>query len=525
MTGELTVASMEEHAIDERYYAATIAKVGEGNPVTGHASYYEHRADAPSASLAPAAEGLMMRWLQLSLPVTMLLGDMLFPFAAIFVLALGLRRFLGGSILLAGAAAVFIGSDIGTYWLRSANPQIPFVGVAAWLAVVCTLPLFSRRSFLLRALAVAMLLWTQVVYASFFLIADGVLTIAEMIRQRSWRAAFGGIVLYGAVLALSIVPRVFLGLPTEVAEDTFYRLGIVLSHAPAAPRMQLFLLGILVLLLLVRRYGIREGAEWVWRCTMLIVASLVALNQSVIHGIDATFVSYYQPLIRIIVMITFFYGLSVVLRTDRQRRLVFMGCSALSLCILLFSVQAIKTQALTEEEHLRQTGVLQVLEWLRSQDGTFVVAAPNVLNERIPAETQHYVLFNEYGWNQPMTDRELAERYALQARLIPSSVAQDRTYTFVFGGHAGLQSAKERTLCRLLNGLGMQKEDCAIDARSRIRHQELLPIVDNALSDIPTAMRQFHVRYIITAEGDSGEIPATCSEVQEMGIFTIRACL
>ena len=493
MRGTLTVGTMTEHAIDERYYLATIAKVGAGNPVMGHASYLEHRADAPSASLAPAAEGLLMRWLGLSLPFTLLLGDILFPFLTVLLLALGLRMLFGGSALLSAAAAVFVGSDIGTYWLRSANPQIPFVAVAGWLALVFTLPLLSRRSFVLRALVVGLLSWVQLVYASFFLIADGVLTLSEMIRQRKIRQAVPGIALYGAVFILSVLPRLFLGLPPEVATDTFYRLGIIHTHAPAAPQMQMFLWGILAALLLARRFWKGWMTEGMWRCTLLIIAALVGLNQSVIHGIDATFVSYYQPAIRIVVLQTFLGGVFALVRSEKMRRILLLGVSGISLVAMMFSVYAFKMQAQAEADALAQSDVPAVLEWLRAQPGPLAIAAPNSLNERIPAETPHYVLFNEYGWNQPMSDRELAERYALQARLVPSSVAREKTYTFVFGGHAGLQAAKERTLCKILRRIGMGDGPCDTQARSLIRHQELLPIVDNAETDVSQALKKFHV--------------------------------
>ena len=51
--------------------------MGQGAPPLGHASYLEHRTDAPSLTLAPVVEGLFMRALRLPLGVTLLLGDLL----------------------------------------------------------------------------------------------------------------------------------------------------------------------------------------------------------------------------------------------------------------------------------------------------------------------------------------------------------------------------------------------------------------------------------------------------------------
>lgn len=524
MTGTLTVANVEEHAIDERYYLATVAKVGAGNPVMGHASYLEHRTDAPSASLAPAIEGLVMRWSGLSLPVTVLLCDLLFPFLTVFILALGLRAFFGGSMLLGAAAAVFIGSDIGTYWLRAANPQIPFIGVAAWIALVFTLPLLSRKSLILRALVAGLLSWVHLVYASLFIIADGVLTLTEMIRQKKFKDVILSVVLYGSVLIVCFLPRMFFSLPPEVATDTFYRLGIIYTHAPAAPQMQMFLIGFLAVLWVLWRTNKTQFPESLRRSAVLLVASLVALNQSVIHGIDATFVSYYQPTIRILTLLTLMGIVWAVLRSARTRHAVLIGCSGIALVAMFFSVRTLKARTQAESDALMRSDVPQVLEWLRAQPGHIVVAAPNILNERIPAETPHYVLFNEYGWNQPMTDRELAERYALQVRLIPSSKARDATYTFIFGGHAGLQAAKERTLCKIFKGIGLTQNACVIEARSLIRHQELLPIVDNLQTDVAAALKTFHVTYVITTASDSGDIPAQCAEVKRIGGYAVRKC-
>ena len=522
--GALTAASLTEHYIDERYYMATIGKVGKGESVFGHASFLEHRNDAPSASLAPAIEGLLMRWLHLSLPYAVLLGDVLFPFLAIALLTLGLQSLSGGSLFMAGAVAVIIGSDIGTYWFRSANPQIPFVMVMAWFTAAFVMHSSSVKASATRGVITGLMTWVHLVYASFFVIADAVFLVAEFLQHRSWKRFLQQGAAYGLVFIVCVLPRLLLSLSPEVAQDTFYRLGVVLSHAPSAPRMQIVLLCFLVVLLFYRWQQKRWPSIWVYRCFLLLVAALIGLNQTVIHGFDLTFVSYYQPLIRIVLLLTVCGFVIAVLPFQSWRRWVIGGIALLFIVRFQSSVSALTKEMHAETLLYEQSGAPQVIAWLREQQGPLVIAAPNILNEWIPGETQHYVLFNEYGWNQPMSDTELAERYALQVRLIPSSVSKDKTYTFVFGGHAGLQAAKERTICRIRRMLLRTDEDCVNDPRSLIRHQELLPVVDYAAVDVSAMMRKYYVEYVVTQGEDKGELPAFCRRQEQIENFTVWNC-
>jgi hypothetical protein len=322
------------------------------------------------------------------------------------------------------------------------------------------------------------------------------------------------------------VPRVFVALPRDVATDTFHRIGMIPTHLPAAPGTQLVLAGALVVLLALRVWKRAWPSDGMRTVFFLLLASLLALNQSVIHGIDATFVSYYQYQIKIILFLAVAATLLALVRQRMVRRVLFACWVIFSLVAFSMATTRDAAAALAAAIKYENSDAPAVLSWLRGQPGPVVVAAPGALNERIPYETQDYVLFNEYGWNQPSTDRELAQRYALQVRLIPSSKAKDRTYTFVFGGYGGLLAAKERSFCRIKRTLLHTSDSCDIQARSLIVHQDLLPIVDNASVRIPDAMTTYHVSLIISAAGqDTSGIPRDrCHEIVTIGIYTVWSC-
>lgn len=523
----LSVASLNDSAIDERLYFSTIAKTGQGAPPLGHSSYIEHRADAVAMSLAPVIEGLPMRWLGLSLEHTLLLGDLLWPLLTILLLTLGLLSLFPRSPLIAGATAFLIGGDIGTYFLRASNPQLPFVGSAAWFAAAMMLPAEGKTALLLRGAIVGALSWLHPLYASFFVIADVSLLLGEFLRRRSWKKTLVSSLRYALAVIAFLIPRFLLSASPEAAADTLARAGVIFVRIPAAPQLQMMLLAVAAVITFLWWRKKRWPSERMRFCIVLIAASLLALNQSLIHGIDATFVSYYNNLIRTILILSAAVVAVHVVRPVPERRALFLCVAGLSLLTLWNALGVFSAAVRVDAERYTASDIPKVLTWLRERpDGPFAVAAPNAINERIPYETPHYVLFNEYGWNQQMTDRELAERYALQVNLIPSSKARDRTYTFVFGGYAGLTSAKRRALCRIKRTLLGTVDPCTLDARTLIRHQELLPIVDNADVDVPEMMEKYHVGYIVTEKPHAlpPRIRVSCAKATTIGTYAVWSC-
>lgn len=524
--GRLTISELNDHVIDERLYFSIIAKTGQGNPLLGHTSYLEHRGDAAAMSLAPVIEGLPMRWFGLPLAETLLLGDVVFPFLATFFLTIGLLSFFAGSFIIPGATALLMMSDIGVYWLRASNPQLPFVGSAAWLMIAFLFPVESAAGLLLRGMTAGILFWLHPLYASFFIIADGTLLLMGLLRHRSWTTTLRSGLLYSAGILALLIPRFLLKSSPEATTDTLARAGMIQTHLPAAPETQIILMIAAIAFLFLWWKKKSWPSERLRLNFSLILAALIALNQSVIHGQDALFVAYYTVLIQMVLIltgVTFFFHL---IRNSQSRRDVMIIAAAMSMLGFWNALGAFLPGIRTEAQLYEKSDAPAVLAWLHDQKGMLAIAAPNALNERIPYETPHYVLFNEYGWNQQMTDAELAERYALQVNLIPSSILKDKTYSAVFGGNAGLTSAKRRALCRIERTIFRTGDPCTLDARTLIRHQELLPLVDDAKIDVPAMMKKYHVSFVITEKDQT--LPASakklCTNVKVIGDYTIWSC-
>ncbi len=524
--GQLTVSELNDHVIDERLYFSIIAKTGQGNPLLGHSSYLEHRGDAVAMSLAPVIEGLPMRWFGLPLMETLLLGDILFPFLATFFLTFGLLSFFAGSFVIPAATALVMMSDIGVYWLRSSNPQLPFVGSAAWLMIAFLLPAESVMGLLLRGITAGILFWLHPLYASFFIVADGTLLLMGLLRHRLWKKTLQGGLLYSAGILVFLIPRFLLKSSPEAATDTLARAGTIHTHLPAAPGTQMILLVAAAVFLFLRWKKKSWPSGRLYLCFCLILAALFALNQSVIHGRDALFVAYYTVLIRMVMILGITTLFIHLIRNVRIRRMVMIAAAGISMLLFWNDLGSFAVRIRTEAQLYEQSDAPAALAWLRNQSGSLAIAGPNALNERIPYETLHYVLFNEYGWNQQMTDTELAERYALQVNLIPSSVLKDTTYTPVFGGYAGLSSAKRRAFCRIKRTIFRTGDPCTLDARTLIRHQELLPLVDEAKIDVTAMMKKYHISFVITEKDQTLPDAAKklCTNVKTIGEYSIWSC-
>ncbi len=524
--GQLSVAYLNDHAVDEQFYFSTIAKVGQGAPAFGHSSYFEHHDDVSAVSLAPVTEGLLMRLLHLPLAQTLLLSDLLFPFLAILILTFGLTYVFKKSLLPAGAVAVIVGSDIGTYWFRSSNPQLPFVGAAAWFATTLAMPLQSTTALVLRATIAGTLSWFHLVYASFFIIADGVLLLSGYLEQRSLRQLVKNSLLYLVVLGILIAPRLLMNVPAEVAEDTLARIGVIHTRIPAGPKMQLLILGLMAIMLILHWKRRAWPKEALWKCFLLLIASLLALNQSLIHGRDALFVSYYNGVLRMVMLLSILILFVQITKNALWSRIAVGVCAVVSIVLLWNAVGLVARESRANADRYEESDIPKILAWIGEQPGLLVVAAPSDINARIPYETPHYDLFNAYGWNLPLTDKELAERYALQVNLVPSTKILDRTYTNIFGGYAGLSGSKRRTFCKMKRALLRTSDPCIVEPRSLIRHQELLPMVDDAKIDVVDAMKRYHVSLIVTEEGEQLPlvIKNACSKATTIGMYTTWSC-
>jgi hypothetical protein len=523
--GTLTTEYLNDHGTDERYYLAKIHKVLSGEPFLGNSTLIEHRDDTQTPFLAPAIEGFFGRITGMTLPQTVLFFDVLWAFLFVLLLSLACTRFFRGEILPGTAAALLIATDVGTYFLRASNPQVPLVLTALWLWSL--LAIKNRyASLALRAVSVSLLLWAHIVYGSLLLIMEAVLFLAASVEHRSWKRGAIEALVTGGIVAILHLPRLLFSGDPEALTDVFYRLGVLRIHAPTSPKTQAVILAVLLVTLGVWWWKRRSeaAAKPLTLNALLLVSALIGLNQAVIHGYDATFTSYYHAIIRIIVLLSILTIVFVLLPSSRWRTIVFAVFGTGSIVCLTMQVlpwyraQEQATEVFAESDEAR------VLEWLAKLTEPAVVAAPRILSERIPSATPHYVLFNEYSWVQTATDREMAERYALQATLLPSAIPLDDSYTSVLGQYAGLTASKTRALCRLKRTLLRTDDACDADARSFIRHPELLPILDDLRIDPVELLDRYHVTWIVTDESQNRIPLEQCRMERRIGRYAIFGC-
>jgi hypothetical protein len=523
MRGDLSLALMDNHGVDELYYFALMRDAAHGYPNLGHAAFKEHRLDATVTTFAPAVEGLAMRASGWSTETAALLGDLLFPFLGALLLFLALRGLLRKDGL-AAAGTLGIMAVIGTYWLRSSNPQIPFVLVCAYLACLCSPD--RQRPWLCtaRGLCIALLLYTQLLYGSLLVIVEGVDALYRLTMDRkAWKRWLTAEIVTGVTLVIGAVPKMLLSLQARgdpAITDTFHRLGVIPSRYPAAPFLQLVLVSLGIVLLQMRRRAPACKRE-IDTVLVLLLSGLIGLNQSLVHGIDATFSSYYANVLVFIVGMAFSLLLVATAPSDRLRSAAAWLLSGALVVSFAVAVYGENTQDIARAAAYRASPEAGLMAWLGAQPGELVIAAPRGVSDLVPAYTDHFVLLNTYSFNQRSADRELAERYLLQTALFPDGNT-DPTYQQVFGGYAGMLGARLRTACRIKRFLHLSTS-CAVDVPALIPHQDLRKMLDAKQADLPALLRQYHVDLII-APAENAVAKRLCPKQERQGMYWVYRC-
>ncbi len=510
--GQLTVIHLLNHGRDEAYYAAVIRGLARG------ADIYHAATQAPllQSWLLPAGAGLTG---------TLLAGDVLYPFLAVFFLffaALGLLR----SPRWAAASAMIAAASLGGYWLRTSNPQVPYVLVAAYAALYCSRD-ERRGMFLARGAVIGLLCHVQLLYGSFLLILEAVDAARRFFLDRERPLAVvrdTGIVLGAtAVLCLPILWGVFLS-ADPAGGDIYRRLGVIPSRYPSAPQFQLQLL-LAAGIFLIARARPKTERQVIDRVLVVIAAALLGFNQALLHGVDATFSSYYVNVLLLLRWLAF--PVLAIAYLGRTRGTTAALAVAAVFMLLRFAGE-MGTEAAEDARRIadyagsQERSVIAVLP-----TATGAVAAPLVLADRIPVLTDRDALFTSYAYNWRMPDRELAERYLLQRALFPSSgdlTEKERGYPSVFGGYPGMLAARERTVCRYRARLLRRDDDCVIDPRTLVVHQELLAMLDNADADLPSLVKKFRVGLIVTDWILPSGLQDICTAEGTVGTYTVYGC-
>ncbi len=521
MRGELTTARMMNHGTDEAYYFALIRDGATGYPNLGHVAFKEHRFERMTGSYAPAVEGLMMRALGVSLPVMALLGDIVFTLLAVTLLAYGLMH-LFESAAMGGIVAFGITCLLGTYWMRSANPQIPYILVTGWIAAFFVRSERPWIGMIVRAGCIGLLLYMQLLYASLLLIIEGTFFLHVLVtRRKEWKQVFYGAVIFTVPFVILLIPKIILmGASDPATQDTLHRAGMIPTHFPSAPQLQLqlIILGGLLLITRRRRIQYRNAIDLL---LIIIAGSLIGLNQAVIHGIDATYGSYYAN----VVIFFFWITAAFIVHAWVQHRIV---RGALTLLFLAYGILFFAGQLRDDREIVKAAiaaeeaaGLPAVIDWLASEQGELVIAAPRELGNLIPASTDHYVLINSYAFNQKATDRELAERFLLHQALFADDFPSDPSYPQVFGGYPGLLAAKRRTGCQIMIRLGLASGPCIYDPQSLIIYQDVLAMLKTNKPDVRGLLKKYQIDLIVADQSDT---PALCPEIKKIGRWSVMRC-
>ncbi len=523
LRGELTIATLQNHGKDELYYIALVRDAATGHANLGHTAFREHRDDAAVTTYAPLPQGLFARAMGLPVEAALFLGDLLFPLLAVAFLFLAASA-LFGSLPMAAAVTLAAAAYLDTYWLRTANPQIPYILVTAWLAVFFSGHPGRIARDALRGLIVGVLGWVQLLYASFFLLVEGTDLLRRLREREAWIAVLRSAWVTFGIAAVCIAAKVlFAGNPGDIAAtDTIHRLGVIPSRYPAAPGVQLLLLALGALLLIARRKPSADRPR-VDLLLTIVVAALLGLNQSLLHGIDATFSSYYVN----ILFFVFWLGGAYALWTLIPRRAavtLFTGVAAYMLVSCAFTLHADARRDALRQDAFDRSDAPALIAWLRTQPDDRVIAAPMDLSDLIPPYTDHYVLFNSYAYNQRATDAELTERFLLERSLFPgdAQLLSDPSYGLVFGGYGGMLAARERTACKMFQPLGLKLGDCSATAASRVLHQDLLTRLRDEKPDVPALLRTYGVDLLVTTSNRSPS--PDCVLQTTVGAYRVLRC-
>ena len=518
--GELTIAHLGVGvtSADEAHYFSLIKRVSEGNVHLGNAVFKEHRDDPSLSSYGPLVQGMLLRVFHLRLSSAIFFGDLLFPFLAALLLFVTFRKMELPAIEAAAVTIVLL-SAVG--WSRSVNPQISVLlflsGVSLFLL---TRSVSSRVFSLLQGLIISGLIFVQVLYGEILLVAEACALFSVLFsslkagrHQALIRAAIVclfSLVAFGSKLLLT------LGTDSVLLSDTYRRLGMIPSHLPSAPLLQMqILLTIALLCLWSRKQSTKQKATF-RNLSFLLLAGLFCLNQSLLLGFDLVFGLYFTlPLVLILRWSWTLLILSCNLLPTILRRLTVIVMALLSSWSMV-SVSAEPVSPVIKDDAL-------LLSWLDQEPKGQVILAPIVLSNLIPLSLSHFVVFNQYAHFQTATDSELADRFLLERSLFPIvGEEHDPLFSWVFGLYAGNLDARHRSLCALRSRLSVR--DCRTDARSFIFHQDILYRLEENHPDRKKLLKQFHVDLILSEQSLPVDVSTMCPQIQKIGKFSVYRC-
>lgn len=506
-------------SIDEVYYASLMRDVSDGYPNLGNVSLFEHRFAQSVLGYAPLLQGYLMRWLHLSITQTVFLGDLFFPFL-IAVLLYFLVLSVGASTLFTFIAAAGMMAWKGEGWLRSISPQITAVFFLGGL-LGFTYDTYRVGS-CLRSVCIGFLLFVHPAYAALLLFAEGFLFLHRW-KNEGFRSACRqhALLIVIVIVVLAVRLSLSIGDPDPLAlSDTYRRLGLVPTHLPAAPRLQ-----IIVVLTLLAHYVVARRQRVVSHLDrivlpVLLFASLLALWQSVLLGVDGNFGLYYTfPIqyILLLVVIRIF-----ILVGSRSLNIV---SAVVTLFLIVMTIRSARTAVSVDLSPLSVTQIETILSPLTPATPVRIVAAPLEIANFVPVFTSHYTLFTQYSRYQYATDQELAERYLSLHALFPfDDSVQLEGYPLVLGLYAGNLFGRSKTWSRLLHTIGVSENAFDLSLEDFIYHQDVRRFLADGDIDPLQTLRKYNVNTFITDKPLPSNILPFCSSFTHTLSYSLYDC-
>lgn len=517
---QLTVADLgaDIGSADEVYYFALIRDVRDGHMNLGNASLFEYR-DAPAvAGFALLPQGMIARFTSLELATVILFGDVLFPLLICCLAFLLVRKYVASDVF-AGILALSFMAWWGTGWLRSMHPQVTMT--VFLLSLLLFVSDTDGKKMYQRGVSLFILLLVQPIFAAYILTAEGVDALVHAKRTKSLVAVLR--VRWPLVVYVSAAAVLHVGLQrgadAEVLAQTYQRRGLILSHLPAAPQTQFLLLIFLgISIWIIRRKRMTDSFSRL--IPVLLIAGLIVLNQSLLHGRDAVFGLYYRLPLMFILWLTAAWAVSRIL----PRRLA----PILAVLVLAFTgrhmwqeMRITVPRDAARSQNFQRSDLPTVMQKLATHAKTEIVLAPIELSNLVPVFTQHYTLFTQYARFEYAPDRELAERYLLLRSFFPLSSEQTlEGNPLVFGIFAGNVYARTKILCRMhLTNVGCDK-----NLSDFIPDQTVRQFIDNRVIDQIALLRKFGVTRVVTDKALPQILQSFCKDPVPVGSYRIYSC-
>lgn len=419
----------------------------------------------------------------------LLVTDILFTTISVVLLWLWLRRVFQSRIIVWGCMFFLLSTYYGGALeglLRDSTPKYTMPFFLLYLYMLALPSRGSLKQTLMRGVLIGVMYYTYPYHWTVCLVTEGLFVLHRLMvpPRESIRAVF--------VRGCSaLVPFIVLALPLYLLSrsvllrpefaDYYLRYHIVRTHIPAAPTLQLVVLGGLVAVTL---WAYRSGATWrqrfaalqsgpMFSITALLLAMLILLNANIITGIDPEWLGHGARVIMPVVTVAWF---AAVLQWTRGRwQPVLAGVA--TLCFVVLAVQTATARWQSDHENYvawMASDERQVLEYLVQLPSEQVIAAPRALSERIPVFTSHYTSFAAGAHLFFVSLDELTDRYLGWVGLYPwEKELTDTATVVIFGNHPGAQWSKDRTVHNLLNDTPFEST-----MADYIQRQDLRAVID-----------------------------------------------